>query len=148
MKWMYIFLIVVVIGVAFIIYTNFSIYIDLTDPNNRGISPLNLNRLNYLISINFAKATSILEVIAIIIGILGFKNLKKTSLIIILTSLPMLFWSYLMYQKPTHISVDEVILAWIIYMIGILALAIIGFRNYEEKIPEMEWDENILDDGV
>jgi hypothetical protein len=144
-KWMYIVLIIVVIWTAFVSYTNVSIYIEFSDPSD--LHTPNLDRLNSLINRNFARVTSILEVIAIIIGILGLKNLKKTSLMIILTSLPMLFWSYLMYQKPTHISVDEVILAWIIYMIGLIVLSAIGFKNYK-KTPEMEWDENILDHEI
>jgi hypothetical protein len=140
---MYVILIIIVFGISFGIYINASVYIELSS----GFNNPNIDRLGALISRNFARVTSILEIIAIIIGILGLKNLKKTSLMIILTSLPMLFWSYLMYQKPTHISVDEVILAWMIYMIGLIVLSAIGFKNYK-KIPEIEWDENILDDGI
>lgn len=107
----------------------------------------NVNSPDFLFSQNFAKSTAILEIIAIIIGFLGLKDLQKTSLTIILTSLPMLFWSYIMYQRPNHISVDEVILGWIIYMVGLIILAVIGFKNYK-KIPEEEWDEELLDDGI
>lgn len=93
----------------------------------------------------FSIASAIVESLAILVGVLGLKSLQKTSIIIILISLPMLFWSFLMFQKPSHIGLEEVVLFWWIYIIGMIVLSITGLVSYKKEVI---FDDGILDSGI
>ena len=93
----------------------------------------------------FAMASAILELFAIFVGFIGYKRRAKISAILIIASLPMLAWSVLMYDKPTHISLDEVFAFWAIYCVGLIILSVLGFRG-KTKDKEVDWDEELLDD--
>jgi len=110
-----------------------------------GMDHFSLDSSSRESSTYFAVVSFVVEVFAIIVGLMGIKLATKISMSIIIPSILMLTWSYLMYAQPSHISVDEVFLFWILYVLGMIFLSVLGFRA-KKKTVQAEWDEDLLDD--
>lgn len=81
-----------------------------------------------------------------LVAILGIQRLKKTSRLLLFSSIFMGIWSVIMAASPRHISVDEVALAWYGYIILTIILGIIGIKKIDGAPIPIQYQEDILDD--
>ncbi len=71
----------------------------------------------------YFSSTIPLQLFAIIVASLSIKIKPKSSYVIILSSLLMTIWSCIVLQSGKRISLSEVILFWLIYIIVILTIS-------------------------
>ncbi len=135
----------IILSIIFLIYGAWS-SIQLTEYSMMDIRYSNeIVRTDVGLSLLFAVVSSLYEIGCIVIGIMGLKQLKGISWMMMIPSIFMLLWSGLIFLNPGHISVDEVFLFWILYIITIFFLAWKGYNSYQS---EKELDAGILDDGI
>lgn len=83
---------------------------------------------------------------AIGVAIGGIQRLKKTSKLLLLTSILMGIWSVIMALSPRHISVNEVAIAWYAYIVLAITLGSIGAQKIDSVPIPIKHQEDILDD--
>lgn len=81
------------------------------------------------------------------VGIKTKDYLRKIGMFFFIGGLSFFLWALAMVMSPTHISIDEVFIAWLAYIAVLLPLTIWIFKRIGE-VPKLKplGEETILDD--